>query len=392
MSGSALLKSNDMAGHGPCGAVVRLVAPEELSAADTASWEALSADASEPNIFTESWCLLPAIAAFAGDRPIRLLWIEDSDGLIGVMPIEIGSAYGRFPVRHVRNWVHHNAFLGSPLVRAGAEQAFWAAAFQTLNDDQGMPGFVHINGLVEGGPLHRALEAHAAAVVYRMERALLQSDLSPDDYYAATVRKKKRKELNRLANRFEELGKVEYRRFGPDDDLNDWREAFFRLEAKGWKGDAGSALASAVDTRGFFSALIDGAHQRGRLDFLRIDLNGEPVAMLVNLLASPGSFSFKIAFDEDYARYSPGVMIERFNYGILERGGIDWMDSCAAADHPMINSLWGERRSIIRVTVPLTGYKRRMVHDLVRAGEDMMAAWRGWQNRATKPPVQEDDE
>jgi hypothetical protein len=38
---------------------------------------------------------------------------------------------------------------------------------------------------------------------------------------------------------------------------------------------------------------------------------------------------------------------------------IDWMDSCAAENHPMINSLWAQRREIVRISVPLKGKRRR---------------------------------
>jgi len=34
---------------------------------------------------------------------------------------------------------------------------------------------------------------------------------------------------------------------------------------------------------------------------------------------------------------------------------IGWMDSCAAADHPMIDSLWAERRSIVQYRIALQG-------------------------------------
>src|SRR3546814_12960434 len=56
---------------------------------------------------------------------------------------------------------------------------------------------------------------------------------------------------------------------------------------------------------------------------------------------------FKIAFDEALGRFSPGVLIEIANLqAVLGDPAIGWMDSCAAADHPMIDSLWGERRTI----------------------------------------------
>ncbi|MBK8375584.1 MAG: hypothetical protein IPL18_12200 [Sphingomonadales bacterium] len=59
-----------------------------------------------------------------------------------------------------------------------------------------------------------------------------------------------------------------------------------------------------------------------------------------DLLCLPGSFSFKTAFDEDHARFSPGVLLQIENLKLLEKAGLDWCDSCAAQDHPMIDSLW----------------------------------------------------
>jgi hypothetical protein len=98
--------------------------------------------------------------------------------------------------------------------------------------------------------------------------------------------------------------------------------------------------------------------------------------MLVNFLASPGSFSFKTAFDEAFARFSPGVLLQIDNLAILDRPEIAWMDSCAAEQHPMIDSLWAERRALIRVTIPLTGVQRRLAYATARTLERLSAACR----------------
>jgi CelD/BcsL family acetyltransferase involved in cellulose biosynthesis len=205
---------------------------------------------------------------------------------------------------------------------------------------------------------------------------LLASDLSPQDYYERTVRKKKRKELKRLQGRLGELGEVAVRRLASAEEVAPWCDAFLALERAGWKGKAGSALACAPHTEAFFRDAIAGAHAAGRLEFLRLDLDRRPLAMLVNFLTPPGGFAFKIAFDEDYARFSPGVLLKIDNLRLLERRDIEWMDSCAVEDHSMINSLWGERRSIVRVTVPLAGVRRQATFRLCRAAENASAALR----------------
>jgi hypothetical protein len=281
----------------------------------------------------------------------------------------------------LRNWRHHNDFLGTPLIRAGREADFWRTLLRHLDDADWAPGFLHVNGLVEGGAVHRGLVDAAAElgrpapVVQRCIRAELASGLPPEEYFEKTVRKKKRKEIKRLANRLAELGTVESRTWEPGDlaeDLADWCDDFLRLEHRGWKGRAGSSLASSPATEAFFRQILAAAAAAGRLQIRRIDLDGAPIAILVNFLTPPGSFSFKIAYDEDHARFSPGVLIQLDNLGLLARGDIEWMDSCAAENHPMIDSLWGERRSVVRLSVPLSGARRRMAFAGWRALE---AGW-----------------
>jgi CelD/BcsL family acetyltransferase involved in cellulose biosynthesis len=251
---------------------------------------------------------------------------------------------------------------------------------------------------VEDGPVFEGLVAatrrlgRRCDIVYRFERALLESDLPPQAYYERTIRKKKRKELKRLSNRLSEMGQVETRRLARREELPGWCDDFLELEAAGWKGKAGSALACDHHTAQFFREAVEAAFDDGKLDFLRLDLDGRPLAMLANFLAPPGSFSFKIAFDEDYSRFSPGVLIQIDNLAILSRDDIDWMDSCAVADHSMINSFWGERRRLVRVTVPLAGPWRQLVFRIFRTAEQISAAVRGLRAKSAPIEQEQDDE
>lgn len=349
--------------------------PERLEQA----WQELAEDAAEPNSFGEPWFAGTGLRNLAAENEVTLIeaWLMGVGEplLLGVLLVCIGADYGRMRVRHLRNWRHFHNFLGTPLIRAGHERSFWSAVLAHLDEARWAPGFFHLNGITEHGPVHSGLQAAAhatgrpCATVHGELRAELRSDLSPQDYYERNVRKKKRKEIQRLTNRLAELGTVTTRHLDDVVDLGRWCDAFLDLERSGWKGTAGSALACSPGTDRFFREAVAGAFAAGRLDFLRMDLDGRPIAMLVNFLAAPGSFSFKIAFDEAYARFSPGVLIQRENLGLLARGDIDWMDSCAAEDHPMIESLWGERRAIVRVSVPLKGIRRRLTYAACRTLE-----------------------
>ena len=360
-------------------------------------WPELELCASEPNAFAESWFAGASLRHLDVPGTLKTIEVWRGPTLLGLLPVHIAERYGRIGVRHVTNWLHYHSFLGTPLIRKGAEQAFWEAVLGLLDDQPWARGFLHIATVVEGGPVHRGLIEAAQRlgrpcdVVHRSQRALLKSGLSPQAYYEKTVRKKKRKELKRLSARLAELGRVEFRALSSADELEHWTDAFLGLERSGWKGDRGSALACDPGTRGFFREAIDGAFHAGKLDFLRLDLDGRPIAMLVNFLSAPGSFSFKIAIDEDYARFSPGVLIQIENLRVLDRGEIEWMDSCASENHPMINSLWGERRHLVRVSVPLAGPLRRAIFRLCRTAERASAALRGRRQIPQPEQVSDDD-
>ncbi|WP_295531404.1 GNAT family N-acetyltransferase, partial [Novosphingobium sp. Chol11] len=169
--------------------------------------------------------------------------------------------------------------------------------------------------------------------------------------------------------RLAEAGALSFARAQDGAGADAWIEAFLSLEARGWKGGAGSALACAAETAGLFrEAVADGA-ARGRIERLSLALDGQPIAMLVNMIAPPGAFSYKTAFDEDFARFSPGVLLQLENLALLERGDVAWADSCAAPDHPMIDSLWRERRPIGRFSIAIGGSARRAVFERLLAFE-----------------------
>jgi CelD/BcsL family acetyltransferase involved in cellulose biosynthesis len=346
-----------------------------------AEWDVLASLASEPNPFGERWYLEAALDALGSDD-IRVAIVRD-DALIGIIPLIAQRRYAGLPIAHVQNWLNHNAFLGTPLVRKGAEQSFWAALLGHLDNAPQSGLFLHLAGMAIEGPVAAALEAvclakkRRVALVHREERALLERGLSPDAYWEDNVRGKKRKELRRQHKRLAEEGVLSFERGDGSGGLDQWIADFLALERAGWKGENGSALDCADETRALFKNALHEAAKAGKLELLAHYLDSKPIAMLVNFLTPPGAFSFKTAFDEGYARYSPGVLLQIENLALLERNGIDWCDSCAAQDHPMIDSLWSGRRSIGRYSVAIGGKAKRMAFAALLAAETTKAKLKG---------------
>ena len=330
-----------------------------------AQWDALAQWASEPNPFYESWYLLPSLEHLDPNRTVSLLTLTADRQLAGLIPVQRETRYYAHPLPHLRNWTHANCFLGAPLVARGFERIFWREMLRWCDANAGLALFLHLSHQPGEGELHDALRAEAAdhcrpaATVLREERAILASDLTPADYLARSLSTKKRKELRRQQRRLAEEGDLRFERRSDGNDIRAWAAAFMALEQSGWKGRGGSALACDPAMAQTFADALGGAARRGKLERLTLWLDGKPIAMLANFIAAPGAFSYKTAFDEAYSRFSPGVLLQQHNLDILDRGSVEWVDSCAAEDHPMIDHIWRERRSIARHSISIGGGLRR---------------------------------
>lgn len=350
------------------------------------SGEWMSGNYAEANSFYEPPIFDAAIAQFDGERQVRILNVQGQDGQpIARLPVTCGKRHGRYPAIHTANWVHRHCYYGVPLLRAGHERNGWRGLLSQLDSADWSGDFLHLRLVDADGPAIRALaelcaaEGRAMIEIARYERALLRSELPSDEYWAQNVRAKKRKELRRQQNRLTDCGTVVRRVLDDAAELDSWCDTFLTLEALGWKGEEGTALVTHPADEAFFRQACASAFAIGGLDMLRIDCNGQAIAMLVNFVGTGGGFSFKIAIDPAFSRYSPGVLVEMDNLArVLDEHRTPWMDSCALPGHPMIDSLWAERRAIVQYRIALhkpglSGLKGAVVRGLINVVEKLAA-------------------
>src|SRR5690349_17996414 len=88
-------------------------------------WEALAAEAAEPNPYYEHWMLLPALEAYGKDAgrdapspDFRAIAVWDDGTLGALFPMRLERRYRGLPLRVLRSWRHRNMLLCTPLVRA----------------------------------------------------------------------------------------------------------------------------------------------------------------------------------------------------------------------------------------------------------------------------------
>lgn len=355
-------------------AELRLLTLAELEEpAVLAAWERLVVRAAEPNPFFEPWYLIPSLRQWGEGVRVKA-WFHDGR-LAGLMPVARAARYYGHPLTHASVWLHANAFCGVPLVAAGLEEAFWEALLAHFDHRAARALFLHLPQMPAEGPVAAALTRVLARsgrqhyVAAQEARAMLTGETTAAAYLEASMSAKKRKELRRQHNRLAEEGALAFERIEGSDGVAEWTAEFLALEAAGWKGEAGSALACAPDTRALFEAALAGAAAAGRLERLALRLDGRAIAMLANFITAPGAYSYKTAFDEAYARFSPGMLLQLENLALIERDGIRWADSCAVEGHPMIERLWRDTRRMASLNIAIGGAARRTAFRLLKAYE-----------------------
>jgi CelD/BcsL family acetyltransferase involved in cellulose biosynthesis len=327
-----------------------LLPVKELAPRDICAWRELATRAVEPNPFFEPECVLPA-ARHLGEPDVRLLVVTGSDrewlACMPVMP-RVRRWHARLPV--FTAWRNLYGCLGTPLVAGSAveiaterlaEQALRASSF----------GVVALPWLGQDGPVACALRETLAASARELalhrsfERAVVRRATLVDDL-DAVISARHRRNLSRLSRRLAEALEAPLM-VRDESESAGAAEDFMALEASGWKGEAGTAFRATPAHAAYFTELCAGFRAAGRLQLLALGTADRSVSYKCNLLAGDAVFCFKIAHDESFARYRPGIqleleMLKRFRDGMSET----WMDSCAAPDSKLFEHFWPERRPL----------------------------------------------
>ena len=280
------------------------------------------------------------------------------------MPVATGRWRG--PIRAVRTWRHVYAFLGTPLVAgddpaaalrellvaAAATRSGGLVALEWMSADG--PVAAALDGALEGGGLVRAGEMP-------FDRAALWTD--------------RRERPARRGSRAAVATSCSASGAGSRSCwARRWSAPTAPATRTPWSASSSSSRGAgrAARARGsssrpshadFFREVCESFAAMGRLQLFELHGGERTVAMKCNLVASPGLFMFKIANDEELARFSPGVQMEVENVDKFHETDLDWIDSCASPENQMINRLWPGA-----------------------AGRSPRSCWRGagWRSRASR--------
>ncbi len=324
----------------------RLIPVAGMASRDVEAWEELARSAREPNPFFEPEFVVPAAERLPEADGTALVVLEDEAGWTACLPVTVGrSQVGVSSVRGLRTTY---SYLATPLIRAGEPPERVLDLVAAARSETGKRTFL-LERYQADAPIGEALVAsidsgeELEAVCIKAERALLCR--RPDGRYLDWMSKKHARDLRRRTNRLAEETETEPEVLELSSDP-DAPEIFLNLEASGWKGKTGTAMLSTAESSAFFTELCRNFQKQDRLEVLALQAGEVVIAMLVNLRSGVGSYSFKIAHDENFAKFSPGIQLEVGNAKTFHASGSAWMDSCAEPDNEMINRLWPERRAL----------------------------------------------
>lgn len=325
----------------------------------------LSARAVEPNVFFNPRFLTPAMPRLE-DRDVRLAVIRDGDEyrsrlrLLAPFTVERPAAPVGVPI--IRIWSHPFGPLGAPLVDRDDPVGVIEDFISMLSRPHlKLPQVLVLPDLRLNGAVVPLLETVAEArglsllIVDRTERPLLQSELDAETYLKASLRPHHFREFRRLKRRLAELGSLEHCVARGPEEIADAIESFLALEVSGWKGRERTAMAIDRYRAAFAREAVHRLAERDQCRIHSLTLDGRTIASLIVLVESGRAYTWKTAYDENYAAFSPGtlLMIE-VTAQHLDDPNITTTDSCAVPDHPVMSRLWSERLPMGTVVVGMT--------------------------------------
>jgi Acetyltransferase (GNAT) domain len=127
----------------------------------------------------------------------------------------------------------------------------------------------------------------------------------------AALDAKFRQNLRRRRRRLAEKGALTYQLIDNKDAkaLDAALADFFDIEASGWKGEGGTAIAQKPELVGFYTQLARDAAKRGSLALGLLRLDGKVIAAHFSMVHGGKHFLIKIGYDESLHEHSPGQQL-----------------------------------------------------------------------------------
>jgi CelD/BcsL family acetyltransferase involved in cellulose biosynthesis len=338
------------------------------------AFEALARRAA-PNVFMHPAALAAATArSFARVRVLEAWHGENAARtLVGLWALG-EQRVARFWPRLLVAPPYDYAFVGGPVVDPDHADAVLPAFFDAIAGDPALPKIIKLK-LIDGdaatfAPMMRALQARRGQMLRLAEHPRPFLGQEGDRKRSGSTAKKLRQDWNRLSA----LGHADVTNERGRDHVRAAFEIFLELELKSWKGRSGTALLCDEDDADFARRLILDLAGRGAASVALLRVDACPIAAQVLLYCGGMAYTWKTAFNAEFAKFSPGALLVDKVSDALLASGVTQIESCALEESFMAQ-LWTGRRATVDLLVDV-GAADSLRFALVHLGERAYAAAR----------------
>jgi Acetyltransferase (GNAT) domain len=335
----------------------------------------LSNRAIDPNVFFSGRFLAPAMPRLE-DKPIKLAIVRDQTGgrsrLRMLMPYSIEKPGFSIGTPIMRAWSNPFGPLGTPLVdEEGAAETLDNFLDAVSRPEAGLPGVLVLPDVRLNGRFVQIAKAVAMGrnlplnITNPYERPFLQSSLEPEVYFSQALSKRHLRDMKRQWRKLETLGTVTYEVSRQPEEIHHLIEQFLLLESAGWKGKRRTAMLIDRFQAAFAREAIANLAEIDAVRIHSIQLDGKPLAMMIVFIMAGEAYTWKTAYDENYAAYSPGKQLVRFlTEWHMDDANITRTDSCGVPDHPVMSRVWQERETMGTLVIGLQQNRDRDVRQV----------------------------
>jgi len=345
---------------------VRVLGYPDLNKTLVHRWAKLEQIASESNAYLSPHFVLPALRRITPESKPVFVFVEDDreNDLLGVGIFERSRGTKRLPLPHLRAYQCPHSYLTGLLIHRDWIKPVLASFFSFFCDPGNhWYGIEFINRYAD--TVQASLTDEIASqfkipwIGYsRKKRAVLIPKDSGPAYMEKHFSSKKKKFLRRCYRLLREAGAVRWRIVRGREIDRTCIDTFLRLEDMGWKAEEKTSLLRRRHDQ-FFREMIEGFARHGRAFFTELILGNKVIASTSNIISGNAGFAFKIGWDAEFARMSPGILNEaEFIRNVPDLfPDLEYIDS-GAEEGSFIENLWPDRHTLISgfyVTKKLSG-------------------------------------
>ena len=323
-------------------------------------WAALARRALTANIFYEPEFALPARLPFGDGVQVLAIHADASRGapLLGVWPFEQPRFRWGVPLGVLAGWRHPFAASGVPLIDRDRAREAVSALLNVSPTFPDLPARALLPLIPDEGPFADVLAELQGdlrlreARGERHDRAFLTPGNAgePLGHLSSGSRSKLRQEHRRL----EKEGPITLHSVEDPEGLAAALETYLDLEAKGWKGRAGTAIPSSPAETEFMRGVTRNLGAQGRVRIDELKLGERVIASSITYRNGSSAWYAKISFDEEFAKNSPGSqLVIKVTEAMNADPSLTFVDSCAPPLHPLMRRFWPERINISDRTIEL---------------------------------------